>query len=66
MTKSGDNLIMSLSNLDIKVFVPKDNGAKKVYDSLEKGDTVKITGKVQEYRNVREIVVGSAGDVLKI
>ncbi len=66
MTKSGDNLIISLSNLDIKVFVPKDNGAKKVYDSLEKGDTVKITGKVQEYRNVREIVVGSAGDVMKI
>lgn len=66
MTKTGDNLIISLSNLDIKVFVPEDNGAKEIYDSFEKGDKVKITGKVQEYRNVREIVVGSTGDVIKI
>ncbi len=65
MTKTGDNLILSVSNLDIKVFVPKDNGAKQVFDSLEKGDTVRITGRVQEYRNAREIVVGDAGDVQK-
>ncbi len=65
MTKTGDNLILTLSNLDIKVFVSKNNGAKELNDSLKTGDRVKITGKVQEYKNVREIVVGSAGDVVK-
>lgn len=66
MTKTGDNLIITLSNLDVKVFVTKDNGAKNVYDSLKNGDKVRITGKVQEYKNVREIVVGSEGDVVKV
>jgi DNA/RNA endonuclease YhcR with UshA esterase domain len=65
MTGTGDNLIITLSNLDIKVFVPENNGAKEVYDSLKTGDRVKITGKVQEYKNAREIVVGGAGDVVK-
>ncbi len=66
MTKTGDNLIITLSKLDVKVFVTKDNGAKEVFDSLQKGDTVRIIGKVQEYKNAREIVVGSAGDVQKV
>jgi DNA/RNA endonuclease YhcR with UshA esterase domain len=65
MTKTGDNLILTLSNLDIKVFVSKNNGAIELNDSLKTGDRVKITGKVQEYKNVREIVVGSAGDVVR-
>jgi DNA/RNA endonuclease YhcR with UshA esterase domain len=65
MTKTGDNLILTLSNLNIKVFVSKNNGAKELNDVLKTGDRVKITGKVQEYKNVREIVVGSAGDVVK-
>jgi len=34
-------------------------------DSLKTGDRVKIIGKVQEYKNVREIVVGSVGDVVR-
>ena len=66
ITRTGDNLIITLSNLDVKVFVTKDNGAKDLYDSLRNGDKVRITGKVQEYKNVREIVVGSAGDVVKV
>jgi len=65
MTKTGDNLILTLSNLDIKVFVSKNNGAKELNDSLKTGDRVKITGKVQEYKNVREIAVGSLGDVVR-
>lgn len=65
MTKTGDNLILTISNLDIKVFISKNNGAKELNDSLKTGDRVKITGKVQEYKNVREIVVGSAGDVVR-
>ena len=66
MTRTGDNLLITLSNLDVKVFVTKDNGAKEVYDSLKNGDKVRITGKVQEYKNLREIVVRSAGDVVKV
>lgn len=66
MTRTGDNLIIKLSNLDVRVFVTKDNGAKEVYDSLNNGDRVRITGKLQEYKNVREIVVGSAEDVVKV
>lgn len=65
MTKTGDNLILTISNLDINVFVPKDNGAEELYDSLKAGDRLKIKGKVQEYKTVREIVVGSAVDVTK-
>ena len=37
-----------------------------MYDSLVKGEKVRITGKVQEFKNVREIVVGSAGDVARL
>jgi len=66
MTRTGDNLLITLSNLDVKVFVAKDNGAKEVYESLRNGDKVRITGKVQEYKNVREIVVGSAGDAARV
>ncbi len=66
MTRTGDNLILTISNLEIKVFVLKDNGAKQVYDSLKNGDRVRITGKVSEYKNAREIVVENAGDVVTL
>lgn len=66
MTGKGDNLVLTLSNLNIKVFVSKDDGAKELYDMLKTGDRVKITGKVQEYRNAREIVVESAKDVVRL
>ncbi len=65
MTKTGDNLILKLSN-NINVFVSKDNGAKEVYNSLKTGDRVRITGKVSEYRNEREIMVESAKDVVRL
>ena len=64
MTGKGDNLILTISNLNIKVFVSKDNGAKEVYDSLKTGNKVRVTGKVSEYKNAREIVVESAKDVV--
>ncbi|MCZ7372523.1 MAG: OB-fold nucleic acid binding domain-containing protein [Candidatus Methanoperedens sp.] len=64
MTRTGDNLILTLSNLNIKVFIPKNDGAKEVYDTVKNGDKVRINGKVQEYKNVKEIVVESAKDVV--
>jgi DNA/RNA endonuclease YhcR with UshA esterase domain len=66
MTAQGDNLILTISNLNIKVFISKDNGAKEVYDSLKNGDHVRIEGKVAEYKNTREIVVEGAKDVRKL
>ncbi len=66
MTKTGDNLILKLSNLNIDVFIRKDNGAREVYDSLKTGDGVRITGRVQEYRNEKEIMVESAKDVVRL
>lgn len=66
MTAKGDNLILSISNLNIKVFISKDNGAKEVYDNLKIGDKVRINGKVAQYKNVREIVVESASDVTNL
>ena len=66
MTAKGDNLILTLSNLNIKVFVPKDGGAKEVYETVKTGDRVRITGRVSEYKNAREIVVESAGDVVSV
>ncbi len=66
MTKTGENLILKLSNLNINIFVSKDNGAKEVYNAVEAGDKVGITGKVSEYNNVREIVIESAGDIVRL
>ncbi|KCZ72462.1 RecG-like helicase [Candidatus Methanoperedens nitroreducens] len=66
MTKTGDHLIMTISNLNINVFIPKNNGAKEVYDSVKIGDRVRINGKVEEYKNTKEIVVESAKDVVRL
>lgn len=66
MTKTGDNLILKLSNLNISVFIRKDNGAKEVYNAVKTGDRVKITGKVDVFNDKREIVVESAKDVVKL
>ncbi len=66
MTRTGDNLVLTLSNLNIKIFVSKADGSKEVYDTLKTGDKVRITGKVQEYKNAREIVVKSAKDIATI
>ena len=66
MTGTGDNLILKLSDLDINVFISKNNGAKEVYDSVKTGDRVRITGKVKEYNNAKEIAVGSAKDVVRL
>ncbi len=66
MTAKGDNLILVLSNLNIKIFVSKDNGAKEVYNYVKKGDKVRITGIVSQYKNVKEIVVENAKDVMRL
>ena len=63
MTAKGDNLILRISSLNIKVVIPKDNGAKEVYDLLKNGDQVRIDGRVAEFRDEREIVVESAKDI---
>lgn len=63
MTGTGDHLILKISDLNINVFIPNKNGAKEVYNAFETGDEVKIKGKVEEYKNAREIVVESAGDI---
>jgi DNA/RNA endonuclease YhcR with UshA esterase domain len=66
MTAKGDNLILTISNLNVKVFISRDNGAKEVYDSIKKDDNVRIDGKVAQYKNTREIVVENAKDIRKL
>lgn len=66
MTAKGDNLILSISDLNVKVFISKEKGAKEVYNTLETGDNVRIDGKVAEYKNAQEIIVESASDVKKL
>jgi DNA/RNA endonuclease YhcR with UshA esterase domain len=66
MTKTGENLILKLSNLNVNVFVSKDNGATEVYNAVKTGDRVRITGKVSEYNNASEIVVESANSVVRL
>lgn len=66
MTKTGDNLILTVANLDAKVFIRKNNGAKEVYDSVKVGERVRITGKVDVFKDSREIVVESETDVVKL
>ncbi len=66
MTGKGDNLILKLSNLNVNVFIRKDNGAKEVYNAVKTGDRVRITGKVDVFNDKREIVVESAKDVVRL
>ncbi|MDD5473237.1 MAG: nucleotide-binding protein [Candidatus Methanoperedens sp.] len=66
MTGKGDNLILKLSNLDVNVFIRKDNGAKEVYNAVKTGDRARITGKVDVFNDKREIVVESAKDVVRL
>ncbi|MCZ7384147.1 MAG: nucleotide-binding protein [Candidatus Methanoperedens sp.] len=64
MTGKGDNLIIKLSNLNVNVFIPKNNGAREVYDLVKTGDGIRITGKVSIYMDERELVVESPKDVV--
>lgn len=66
MTAKGDNLILTLSNINIKVFIAKNNGAKEVFDAFKKDDKVRIVGKVAEFNHAMEIVVENANDVKKL
>jgi DNA/RNA endonuclease YhcR with UshA esterase domain len=73
MTAKGDNLILKIfpsdnsdKNENINAFIAKNNGAKEVFDSVKKGEKVRIDGKVAEYMNAREIVVESSKDVRKV
>ena len=54
MTHTGDNLIIKLSNLDIMVFVPKNNGAKEVYDSFNNSRAILY----RKIKNLGEIYPG--------
>ncbi len=66
MTGKGDHLILKLSNLNVNVFVRKNNGAAEVDNAVKTGDRVRITGKVDVFNDKREIVVESAKDVLRL
>ncbi|MCZ7393896.1 MAG: hypothetical protein ABOK23_10010 [Candidatus Methanoperedens sp.] len=66
MTKTGENLILKLSNLNINVFISRDKGAKDVYNAVKAGDSVRITGKVDVFNNEREIKVESAKGVVRL
>jgi DNA/RNA endonuclease YhcR with UshA esterase domain len=66
MTGKGDNLILKLSNLDVNVFVPRNNGAKDINDAVKPGANVRITGKVSIYKDERELVVESPKDVVLV
>ncbi|MFU8766566.1 MAG: nucleotide-binding protein [Candidatus Methanoperedens sp.] len=64
MTGTGDHLILRISTPGIIIFIPRDNGANEVYDTFKNGVKVRITGKVAEYNNQKEIIVESAKDVV--
>lgn len=66
MTKTGDNLILKLSNPNINVFVRKNNGAVEVDNSVKTGNRVRITGKVDIFNDKKEIVVESAKDIVNL
>lgn len=66
MTGKGDNLILTISDLDIKVFIPKDNGAKEVYSAMKTGTRVRINGKVSEFNQKKEILVENVKNIIQI
>lgn len=66
MTGKGDNLVLKLSNLNVNVFVSRNNGAKDINDSVKTGDSVRVIGKVSIYMDKRELVVESPKDVVLV
>ncbi len=62
-TLTGDNLILTLANLNIKVFISKENGAMEILDMLKTGESIRIEGMVEQYKNRREIVIGNIKDI---
>ncbi|HJH29497.1 MAG TPA: nucleotide-binding protein [Methanosarcinaceae archaeon] len=64
-TFKGDHLLLSVDyNQNIvKVFIPNNNGAVDIDNTVNENDYVRIQGIVDEYQGEYEIVVQSKNDV---
>ncbi len=64
-TNTGDHLLIDVEHGSdsIKVFVPKDKGAKEIASVISKNSKVRVTGEVQEYQGELEIVVLDDKDI---
>ncbi|MGB3907102.1 MAG: OB-fold nucleic acid binding domain-containing protein [Methanomethylovorans sp.] len=58
-TKTGDHLLIDVERGSerIKVFVPRDKGAKEISSIIAENRKVRVIGEVQEYQGELEIVV---------
>lgn len=66
LTYTGGHLLLQVDyNSEVlSVFIPKTAGAESFNDSIQKGDTISVTGTVSEYEGKREIKVERKEDIL--
>ena len=65
-TYTGDHLLLDVDygSTIVKVFVPNSAGAMNVDSTVLKGDMIRISGEVAEYKGEREVVINSENDIV--
>jgi DNA/RNA endonuclease YhcR with UshA esterase domain len=66
MTRTGEHLVLTIDydSWLIKVFVPGNAGAEELNNLVSEGDLLKITGKLDEYKGDKELMVENKNDVV--
>jgi len=66
MTRTGEHLVVTIDydSWLIKVFVPGNAGAEEINNLIHEGDMLKITGKLDEYKGEKELVVENKNDII--
>lgn len=68
LTRTGEHLILTIDydSWLIKVFVPGNEGAEEINNMVVEGDRLKITGRVDEYKGEKELVIESKNDIVTL
>jgi len=68
LTRTGEHLILTMdyNSWLIKVFVPGNTGAEEINNLVIEGDRLRITGKLDEYKGEKELIVENKNDVILI
>lgn len=66
LTRTGEHLILTIDydSWLIKVFIPGKEGAGEINNLVFEGDMLKITGRLDEYKGEKELVVENKNDIV--
>ncbi|MBP2030295.1 RecG-like helicase [Methanohalophilus levihalophilus] len=66
LTRTGEHLILTVDydSWLIKVFVPENAGAGEIDNIINEGDVLQITGKLDEYKGEKEIILENKNDII--